>query len=122
MKYLLVLLGVILTACSDAKTEEPTLEWTVRIMVRKIPPGPKKAFREARDYRKHPDRFEEQMSITIYTVGLKESIATASSKSGRMNLALIPTKDSKIRLSVAFLVAAVSPKGEYEGGIVNSCG
>lgn len=107
----MIYLTALLALSAGDPTPEPTLEWTLRYMVREIPAGTEEAFEKAADYKNDKKAWKQQASLRIYTVGRKEAMARASTAAGTLSFAVIPQKDGSIRLTASFEVSPGNKPG-----------
>lgn len=89
MKFLLALSAMLLFY-GTAASEEPTLEWTIRLMKREISRGTKDDYGH---YIQHKKEFKEVVSITIYTEGYKAALAKTSNSTGACFFAVVPKNE-----------------------------
>jgi hypothetical protein len=97
--------------CIGGQKEEPTLEWRLRYLERKIPEGAKESLDEACDYKKHKKDFKEILSVTVYTSGFKESLAVASSIDGELIFSVIPERHGILKVTTFFRQGQNTPGG-----------
>ena len=100
--FISVSLWMVVLASAGAQMDEPTYEWSLRYMERQIPEGLRGSLDEVADYRKHKEEFNEEARISINTKGMRESMVTASSKSGILSFAVVPDGKGAICFYGAF--------------------